>query len=188
MPLLPSIKPGQGVPQAFATFKNGTQVPLLQFHEALMRGESPFTVGERELMAAYVSGVNACRYCYGAHAAVAERFGMAPQLLAGLLDDLSKAEIDEKLRPVLVYIRKLTLTPTRMTQADADTVFAAGWSEQALYDAIQVCCLFNFMNRFVEGIGLEMTSEQLQLRGAVLEQQGYARMIEAFRLDRSSRS
>jgi uncharacterized peroxidase-related enzyme len=183
MPLLPSIEPGQGVPQALARFKNGTQVPMLRFHEALMRGESPFSVAERELMAAYVSGVNSCSYCYGAHAAVAERFGMPPQLLAGLLDDLGKAEIDEKLKPVLAYVRKLTLTPTRMTQADADAVFAAGWSEQALYDAIQVCCLFNFMNRFVEGIGLEMTSEQLRLRGAALQEHGYVGMIEALQLD-----
>jgi alkylhydroperoxidase family enzyme len=109
---------------------------------------------------------------------------MPPQILAGLLDDLDKAEIDEKLKPVLAYIRKLTLTPTRMTQGDADAVFAAGWSEQALYDAIQVCCLFNFMNRFVEGIGLEMSSEQLRLRGAALQEHGYVGMIEALQLDR----
>ena len=31
-------------------------------------------------------------------------------------------------------------------------------SEQALYDAIAVCALFNFMNRIVEGCGV-MTSD-----------------------------
>ena len=43
--------------------------PLVQFHEALMRGESPLTAGQRELLAAYVSGLNSCSYCQGVHAA-----------------------------------------------------------------------------------------------------------------------
>ena len=40
-----------------------------------------------------------------------------------------------------------------MTQEDADAVFAAGWSEQALADAICVCAHFNMVNRLVEGLG-----------------------------------
>jgi hypothetical protein len=62
--------------------------------------------------------------------------------------------LNDKLKPVLAYVRKLTLTPTRMTADDAQAVYAAGWDEQALFDAISVCALFNFMNRIVEGSGL----------------------------------
>lgn len=40
----------------------GTAGPLLDYHEALMRGPSPLTVAERELVAAYVSGLNSCDY------------------------------------------------------------------------------------------------------------------------------
>jgi hypothetical protein len=46
-----------------------TNRPLLEFHEVLLRGASPFTEAERELIAAYVSGLNGCRYCHGVHAA-----------------------------------------------------------------------------------------------------------------------
>jgi hypothetical protein len=48
--------------------------------------------------------------------------------------------VSERLKPVLAYIRKLTLTPTKMAQTDVDAVFAAGWDERAVYDAVQVCC------------------------------------------------
>jgi len=41
-----------------------------------------------------------------------------------------------------------------VSDRDAQAVFAAGWDEQALYDAICVCALFNFMNRLVEGMGV----------------------------------
>lgn len=180
MPFLPSIGPEDKVPHVLAKFLNGTQIPLLEFHQALLRGGSPFSVKERELMAAFVSGVNACRYCYGAHAAVAKLYGVPEQLLIDLVKDLNVAPVDPKLRPVLAYIQKLTLTPTRMTQADADAVFAAGWSEQALYDAVQVCCLYNFMNRFVEGLGLTPIPEQFDFEGQMIKQGGYSAMAEDF--------
>lgn len=180
MPFLPSINHDDKVPHVLAKFQNGTQIPLLDFHQALLRGESPFSAKERELMAAYVSGINACRYCYGAHSAVAKEFGVPEPLLTGLLDDLNGAEIDDKLRPVFAYLRKLTLTPTQMTQGDADAVFAAGWSEQALYDAVQVCCLYNFMNRFVEGLGLTPIPEQFEFEGRMIKEGGYRSMAEDF--------
>jgi hypothetical protein len=82
--------------------------------------------------------------------------------------------------PVLGYLRKLTLTPTRMTQADADAVYAAGWSERALYDAVQICCLYNFMNRFVEGIGLTPIPEQFEMEGKMIKDGGYRGMLDAF--------
>lgn len=155
-------------------------MPMIEFHQALLRGESPFSIKERELMAAYVSGVNACTYCYGAHSSVAKLYGVPESVLTGLLDDLNSAQIDEKLRPVFAYLRKLTLAPTKMTQADADAVFAAGWGEQALYDAVQICCLYNFMNRFVQGLGLTPIPEQFDLEGQMIRQGGYASMAEDF--------
>ena len=143
MPFLPSIEREDKVPHVLAKFnsKYGTRVerPLIDFHQALLRGDSPFTVKERELMAAYVSGVNACRYCHGAHASVAKLFGVPEVLIRDLVADVQTAPVEEKLRPVFAYLSKLTLTPTRMTQADAEAVYAAGWDERALYDAVLIC-------------------------------------------------
>src|SRR5689334_24887688 len=99
---------------------------LLDLHEVLMRGESPFSAGERELIAAYVSGVNSCGYCHGVHTATAEAFGLAPGVLEAALADLDSAPVAEKLKPVLRYAGKLTSTPAKVTQQDVDTVLAAG--------------------------------------------------------------
>jgi hypothetical protein len=65
-----------------------------------------------------------------------------------------------------------------MTRADADMVFTAGWSEQALHDAISVCALFNFMNRFVEGHGIKGTPGYFALAAKRLREGGYARLID----------
>jgi uncharacterized peroxidase-related enzyme len=180
MPFLPSVKIDDKVPHVLSKFNTGTGRPLIEYHEALLRGESPFTVAEREMMAAYVSGVNACQYCHGAHTAAAAQFGVPTELISDLLKDLSTAGILPKMVPVLNFVRKLTLTPTRMTQADADDVYAAGWTERALYDAIQICCLYNFMNRFVEGIGLTPIPDQFEMEGRLIKEGSYKGMLDAF--------
>ena len=79
--------------------------PLLTYHEQLLRGPSPLTPGEREIIAAYVSGLNACSYCHGVHSTTAEELGIPKGLLAELLADLATAKIDPKMKPVLNYVR-----------------------------------------------------------------------------------
>lgn len=180
MPFLRSVGKEDKVPHVLARFNTGTGRPLIEYHEALLRGDSPFSVPERELMAAYVSGVNACQYCHGAHTAAAKQFGVSEQLMTDALRDPTSAAVAPALVPVLIFIKKLTLTPTRMTQADADAVYAAGWSERALYDAIQICCLYNFMNRFVEGIGLTPIPEQFEMEGKLIKEGSYKGMLDAF--------
>ena len=98
------------VKDAFDAFP-ATSQPLRDYHDALLRGPSPFTEGERELIAGYVSGLNACTYCHGVHSATAEAYGIAEGLLSNLLDDVEQAPIDARMKPVLAYVRKLTLTP-----------------------------------------------------------------------------
>ncbi|MFE9611443.1 carboxymuconolactone decarboxylase family protein [Streptomyces sp. NPDC006012] len=128
--------------------------PLVDYHQVVLRGPSELTVAERELIAAFVSALNSCRYCRGVHEAVAERFGIEHGVLAALLADLATAPVRDAMKPLFAYVRKLTVTPGRMTAADAEAVLAAGWQERTLYDAVSVCALFNLMNRIVEGLGV----------------------------------
>ena len=170
MPFFSHIGEKDKVPHAFQKFNVGFERTILALTQQIMRGEdSDFTVGERELIAAFVSGINACRYCAGAHGAAAAEFGIEEGLLTALLEDIDTADVDEKLKPVFRFVQKLTREPAKMTQADADSVFAMGWSERTLYDAIAVCCLFNFMNRYVDGIGLNAIPEQFSLEGKRLK-------------------
>jgi uncharacterized peroxidase-related enzyme len=173
MPYLKSLPDDAVLFQVFQAYPQYTK-PIIDYHELVMREESPFTVAERELIAAYVSGVNACNYCHGVHTATAEAFGVEPGLLTAALDDLDTAPVTEKLKPVLRYVGKLTATPARMTQADADAVFAAGWDEQALVHAMLVCALFNFMNRMVDGLGISAPASYFATSAARLHRIGYA--------------
>lgn len=153
-----------------------TSGPLLDYHEAVMRGPSAFTVAEREQIAAYVSGLNSCGYCLGVHSVTAEAFGIDEGTLTALLDDVDAdaADVDDRLRPVLRYVAKLTASPARITPDDARAVADAGWDERALHDAVSVCALFNLMNRVVDGLAVSAGPDYLDVSGRRLAEGGYA--------------
>lgn len=147
--------------------------PMDKVSQRIMRGKSPFSSAEKEMMAAYVSGLNACQFCHGSHKAVAENFGISGELIESLMEDINGSSIDEKLKPVFHYLKKLTQIPSKLVQADADRVFQAGWSEQALYDAILIGCLFNFYNRLLDGHGIKGNAHIYQFGGQHLQKNGY---------------
>jgi uncharacterized peroxidase-related enzyme len=178
MPFFPSLPENATTKQIF------TAHPEIYSHwvrvsEAILRGPSPLTPAQRELIGAYVSSLNSCQYCYGGHRAAAELFGIAPETIDSLIQDVATAPIDSRLRPIFAFVKKLTLTSTRMTQADADAVFAAGWNEAALHSAIAVCCLFNFMNRLVEVHGIAVDQASFTERGRKHVEMGYVAQYEA---------
>jgi uncharacterized peroxidase-related enzyme len=178
MPFFPSLPEDATTKQIFAAHPE-IYSHWVRVSEAILRGPSSLTPAQRELIGAYMSSLNSCQYCYGGHRAAAELFGIAPEAIDGLIQDLATAPIDNKLRPVLAFVKKLTLTPTRMTQADADAVFAAGWNEAALHSAIAVWCLFNFMNRLVDGHGTEADQASFTERGRKHVEMGYVAQYEA---------
>ena len=128
--------------------------------QALINGPSPISPAEREMIQAYVAGLVECRYAHVAHIAAAAARGIDKALFPKLLDSIETAPIADKWKPLLAFIRKLTLTPTKVTQADADAVFAAGWDENTLHDAIAVTARMIFMTRIIHGHGFTPMSPE----------------------------
>jgi uncharacterized peroxidase-related enzyme len=131
----------------------------------IMRGPSPLSFAQRELLGAYVSALNGCSYCAGSHTNTARMFGVDPGLLQQLLDDIEAAAIDSKLKPLFTFIGKLVKTPYKMVQKDAEAVFAAGWDEDALHSAVAVCCTFEFMNHLILGMGINASRDDYEALG-----------------------
>lgn len=157
-------------------------VALLEMHEAIMRAPSALTPGQRELIAAYVSGLNRCQYCHGVHAETAKAYEDIPrQAVDRMLADLETAGFDEKIKPILRLARKLTQAPAEVSEADTRAVLEAGWGEKALHDAIMVVCCFNFMNRLLEGHGVHGHDVLFKERGPMLKKYGYLPLIKLLR-------
>jgi AhpD family alkylhydroperoxidase len=126
-------------------------------HEA-MRGRSTWSVGDRELMAAYVSKVNDSPFCIGAHTATATQAYQDRERVAAVLADLDSAPMDEGLRATLGMLGKLTSEGTLSTD-DIRAVLAAGVSHQQIEDALAVCFAFNTTARLANAFAFDVLSE-----------------------------
>ena len=141
-------------------------------HEA-MRGPSTWSVAERELMAAYVSKVNECPFCIGAHTATASQASGNGAMVAAALANLEIAPIEEGLRATLRMLGKLT-GDGHLSTEDVRAVLDTGVSREQIEDALAVCYAFNVTNRLANTFGFElMTAEGFQAGAKYLLRRGY---------------
>jgi len=174
MTFMKKLPPNAKVFDAFKTWP-AIYDPWTETCQQILRDSpSALTAAERELIGTFVSKLNQCHYCYSVHNSAVGAYGLDPALVTKLVDDIGAAPVSDKLKPLLRYVRKLTLEQSRMVPADAQAVYAAGWSEDDLHIAIAITALFNFMNRFVHGLGIQEDPAYTLAAGGRLKAHGYA--------------
>ena len=180
MPFFKSLPDDAGPGNVFEAYPE-IYLPWADTSQALMRGPSPLTPGEREAIAAFVVGTANCRYAWIAHRAAAVAWGMDGDAIDKAVEDLESSPVEEGFKPLLAYARKLTLAPAEVSQEDADAVFAAGWDEKALHDAIAVTARMNFMCRLVQGYGFTaMSPEKARENAESRKKLGYRDLYPKF--------
>ena len=133
-------------------------------HEA-MRGPSPWSVGDRELMAACIAQWNQSEWCVGAHTAVAQRAYGDQAKVSAVLDDLETAPLEEPLRATLHMLRKLTKDRS-VDAPDMRALLAAGVSPEQIEDALAVAFSFNTFTRIADAFGFTIPSSKAFDAGA----------------------
>ena len=92
------------------------------------------------------------------------------------MQDYRTAPISEAEKALFRFIDKVNRQSNTLGPADIREVKAAGWPEEAIYDAISVCALFNFYNRWVDASGVQdMPALGYEMSGHRLATEGYAR-------------
>lgn len=92
-----------------------------------------------------------------------------------VLEDFRTAPIDEKTKALFAFIEQMNRESNRLQKEDLDRAKAAGWSEEALYDAITVCALFNFYNKWIDATGVsDLPAMAYEASGERLATHGYA--------------
>jgi uncharacterized peroxidase-related enzyme len=147
---------------------------LGEWTQATMRGPSPWSVGERELMAALVAKWNSCAFCVGAHRATSAR-GLSQATVDAALADYHTAPLPLGLIATLSFLEKLTRTPDDVTAADAALVLQAGVTPEALTDAVAVATLFAVVTRHADALQFALPSEaEFDKAATMLLNRGYA--------------
>jgi alkylhydroperoxidase family enzyme len=92
-----------------------------------------------------------------------------------VLEDFRTAPISEAERVLFAFVERMNRESNTLQSADIATVKAAGWSEEAIYDAISVCALFNFYNKWIDATGVsDMPAAAYEQSGERMAAMGYA--------------
>ncbi len=83
----------------------------------------------------------------------------------GVLRDLENSALDARHKALFRFVDKVNRDSPRITPADIEPLYAAGWDDEAVYFAITVCALFNFYNRWIDASGVHPLSEEAYRAG-----------------------
>jgi alkylhydroperoxidase AhpD family core domain len=163
---IPNGRPGLG---GLVSFKPQSGSKLNELAQQLLRGPSPLSEGERELIAAHVSRANDCYFCAHVHGAV------AVSLLG--VESADDAPVSDKLRTLLHIAGKVRGSGLDVTPADVLRARAAGASAEDIHDTVLIAAAFCMFNRYVDGLAATTPRDDhvyTQL-GGLLAGQGYLR-------------
>jgi uncharacterized peroxidase-related enzyme len=136
------------------TFRPETAAPLGALANALLRDENTLSRGDRELIAAYVSGLNNCEFCHNSHSAFA-----AVQLDGGLpvvqqvCLDVDSAPISDKMRTLLHIAGAVQQGGKTVTTELVEAARAQGATDVEIHDTVLIAAAFCMYNRYVDGLG-----------------------------------
>jgi uncharacterized peroxidase-related enzyme len=164
-------------------FRKETAEPLCDLTQLLLRGESTLLEAERELIAAYVSSLNDCRFCSSAHTAAScmlpegEKSGMKP-----MLDHVDQLQLSPKMKNLLALAAQVQMGGNQVQQADIDLAKNAGATDTEIHDTVLIAALFCLYNRYVDGLAAvtpddsayyESLGKRITSRGYLMPKDGY---------------
>ena len=90
------------------------------------------------------------------------------------MTDLDNAPVTEKDRALYRFVKKMVQDSLTIGEPDVAAAHAAGWSDEALYDAISVVALFQFYNAWIDASGVrDMPAFAYEMSGKRLATNGY---------------
>ena len=97
-------------------------------------------------------------------------------LVDSVVQDLETSALAGNEKALLRFVEKVNHQSPAITPADMQPLYAAGWTDEAIYYAITVCALFNFYNRWIDASGVPPLSDEAHRQGGIRSAKlGYVR-------------
>ena len=172
------IQVPEGVPgiRSLVMFRPETGKPLYELAQVLLRGESTLTEAERELIAAYVSHLNECRFCMNSHAAAARCLLGEEALLIDLaLKDVDESTVSDKMKALLNIAAHVQQGGKKVTKEDVEAARNHGATDREIHDTVLIAAAFCMFNRYVDGLDsfTPIDPDEYKLMGERMARNGY---------------
>ena len=172
------IQVPEGVPgiRSLVMFRPETGKPLYELAQVLLRGESTLTEADRELIAAYVSHLNECRFCMNSHAAAARcLLGEEALLIDQVLSDVDKSPVSVKMKTLLHIAAHVQLGGKKVTKEDIEAARNQGATDREIHDTVLIAAAFCMFNRYVDGLDsfTPIDQDEYKTMGERMARNGY---------------
>jgi uncharacterized peroxidase-related enzyme len=157
-------------------FRPETGKHLYDLAQVLLRGDSPLSEAERELIAAYVSYRNNCMFCMSSHAAAARcLYGSDAHVVDDVLRDMQHAPVSDKMKALLHIAGKVQVLGKEVKDADVGAARATGATDRDIHDTVLIAAAFCMFNRYVDGLAsfTPVDPEAYAQMGKRLAEKGY---------------
>jgi uncharacterized peroxidase-related enzyme len=143
----------------------------MALYTTTMFARSPLPRAEREMIAVVVSATNGCRYCIAHHGEALLHFWKDPERVDRLARDRTGLTgLSEREALLCRYAEAVTREPGSDRVGElVDALRKTELDDRAILDATLVVSYFNFVNRVVLAMGVELEQDA---GGYVYEQEG----------------
>ncbi|MEP1035601.1 peroxidase-related enzyme [Ekhidna sp.] len=129
----------------------------MDLYMTIMFGKSPLKRVHREMMAVIVSIANKCQYCQVHHLEAVKNFWKDDDKLKAFQEDFERAPLDTKEKSLCRFAKELTESPGMSEDAGlVNPLKKVGFTDREILDATLVIAYFNFVNRIVLGLGVNL--------------------------------
>jgi len=122
--------------------------------KTVMEGTDDLSSREREMISVAVSMANGCLYCLVAHGAALRQASDDKVEADRITLDYRRADLTGRERAMLDYAVKVTRTPGECDEADVEALRAEGFTDEAIWDIVEVASMYNFTNRLAMATGM----------------------------------
>ena len=82
------------------------------------------------------------------------------QLAEQVGEDYHNANLTPKQVAMLEFAESLTLDPGNTKAAYVEELKSVGWIDEDIVDIVHITCLFNYMDRLADGLGVELDTDR----------------------------
>jgi uncharacterized peroxidase-related enzyme len=134
-------------------FRPETAKPLNELVDILLRQDNGLLKYERELIAAYVSHLNNCRFCTTFHGAMVQQHTKEDTLRQQVFANPETADVSPKLKALLAVAGKVAESGLLVQQTHIDRARNEGATDLEIHDTVLIAAVFCMCNRYVDGLG-----------------------------------
>lgn len=132
----------------------------MDLYMEIMYSRSELSRAEREMIGTVVSATNGCGYCTIHHSEALNHYWKDRSRISNLINRVNEDILTRRERTLSDFARHLTLNPSEHEGKDfTGQLRSIGLSDAGILDVVMVTAYFNFVNRIVLSLGVDIEDD-----------------------------